>query len=284
MTPRVLDHADHRRDLGDNLHVYAVVSRRARGLSIGVNLNADKVCNFDCPYCQVDRTTPGGSADVDLGALERELSVLLGWVRDGTLWAHAPFDTAAPEHRRVADIAFAGDGEPTSARAFPEAVALVRRVRDAMLGDGGGALPPLRLLTNGTLLHRERVRAALPGLDEVWFKLDAGTEDYFRVVDGTTFPFARILRNLRELACARPVVVQSMFLALDGVGPSDAEVTAWAARLAEVRAAGGAIDRVQVYTVARTPADPRVGPLPRARLEQVADAARADGLVVEVHG
>ena len=286
MTPRVLDHADHRRDLGDNLHVYAVVSRRARGLSIGVNLNADKVCNFDCPYCQVDRTTPGGSADVDLDALERELSVLLGWVRDGTLWAHAPFDTAAPEHRRVADIAFAGDGEPTSARAFPEAVALVRRVRDAMLGDGAGAgaLPPLRLLTNGTLLHRARVGAALPGFDEVWFKLDAGTEAYFRVVDGTTFPFARILRNLRELARVRPVVVQSMFLALEGVGPTDAEVAAWAGRLAEVCAAGGVIDRVQVYSVARTPSDARVGPLPRARLEQVADAARAKGLLVEVHG
>jgi wyosine [tRNA(Phe)-imidazoG37] synthetase (radical SAM superfamily) len=284
MTPRVLDHVDHRRDLGGNLHVYAVVSRRAGGLSIGVNLNADKVCNFDCPYCQVDRSMPGGAADVDLGALERELSVLLGWVRDGTLWSHAPFDTAAPAHRRVADIAFAGDGEPTSASAFPEAVAVVRRLRDTLLGDGPTQRVPVRLLTNGTLLHRPRVRAALEGIDEVWFKLDAGTEPYFRVVDGTTFPFARILRNLHELACARPVVVQSMFLALEGEGPSDAEIAAWAERLVDVRAAGGTIDRVQVYSVARAPSDPRVGPLPRARLEQVADAARRRGFPVEVHG
>ena len=84
------------------------MSRRARGLSIGVNLNADKVCNFDCPYCQVDRTVAGGPADVDVAVLSAELDRLLAWVADGTLWDHAPFDTAAPALRRVSDIAFAG--------------------------------------------------------------------------------------------------------------------------------------------------------------------------------
>ena len=64
---RRLDFKDHRRDLGENRYVYAVVSRRARGLSIGVNLNPDKVCNFDCPYCQVDRTTPGASPRIEVG-------------------------------------------------------------------------------------------------------------------------------------------------------------------------------------------------------------------------
>lgn len=279
MNRRVLDHVDHRRDLGDNVHVYAVVSRRAGGLSIGVNLNADKVCNFDCPYCQVDRTVPGGPGDVDLAALERELRVLLGWVTDGTLWQHAPFDTAALEHRRVVDIAFAGDGEPTSARAFPEAVALVRRLRDE-----AGLAVPIRLLTNATLLHRERVHAALPGVDEVWAKLDAGTEAYFRIVDGTNVPFARVLRNLRDLARERPIVIQSMFLALDGEGPSPDEVSAWAERLGEILAEGGSIAQVQVYTVARKPSDARVTPLSAAQLATIAQAARARGLEVSVHG
>src|SRR5688572_28859968 len=115
---RVLDFADHRRDLGANRYVYAVVSRRARGLSIGVNLNPDKVCNFDCPYCQVDRTTPGGSPEIVVPELRAELDQMLDLAR-GDLWSIPPFDTAAPALRRVADIAFAGDGEPTSPRAFP---------------------------------------------------------------------------------------------------------------------------------------------------------------------
>jgi hypothetical protein len=56
-----------------NVYVYPVISRRAGGLSIGVNLNPDKVCNFDCPYCQVDRTTPGGPTRVEVADLVDEL-------------------------------------------------------------------------------------------------------------------------------------------------------------------------------------------------------------------
>ncbi len=306
VTPRTLDFTDHRRDLGDNRYVYAVVSRRAQGLSIGINLNPDKVCNFDCPYCQVDRTGPAAPPDVDVDVLADELGRLLGWVADGTLWETAPFDTAASHLRRVVDIAFAGDGEPTAARSFPAAVAAVREVRArhglAFRGvqladswDGRGPAPsrnalpgdagvPIRLLTNATLLHRAGVRAALGGIDEPWCKLDAGTESYFRVVDGTTFPFQRVLRNLRELACERAIVIQSMFLTLDGVGPDEAERDAWAARIGEIVEAGGRIDRVQVYSVARKPAQPRVGPLPREELERIGERVARLGVRVEVVG
>ena len=70
-------HRDHRRGLADNRYVYAVVSRRSRGVSVGVNLNPDKVCNFDCVYCQVDRTTPGADRDVDVERLGAELDFVL---------------------------------------------------------------------------------------------------------------------------------------------------------------------------------------------------------------
>lgn len=86
---RRLDYRDHRRELDENRYVYAVVSRRARGLSIGVNLNPDKACNFDCPYCQVDRTTPGGPSRVDVPDLAGELEDLLRRA-NGDLWAHPP--------------------------------------------------------------------------------------------------------------------------------------------------------------------------------------------------
>ncbi|MBM3871597.1 MAG: radical SAM protein, partial [Verrucomicrobia bacterium] len=39
---------DHTRIYRDFTYVYPVISRRSGGLSIGINLNPDKKCNFDC--------------------------------------------------------------------------------------------------------------------------------------------------------------------------------------------------------------------------------------------
>jgi wyosine [tRNA(Phe)-imidazoG37] synthetase (radical SAM superfamily) len=274
---RTLDFRDHRRDLDRNSYVYAVVSRRARGLSIGVNLNPDKRCNFDCPYCQVDRTTPGGPTRVDVAVLQSELEGLLARAA-GELWTQPPFDTVAPELRRVADVAFAGDGEPTTPPEFPAAAAAARESRDR-LAPG----VPLRLLTNATLFHKARVREALAHFDELWCKLDAGTEPYFQLVDGTRLPLQRILDNLLLVARERAIVVQSLFLAMEGKGPDDDEIAAWAGRLRDILAGGGRIDHVQVYTVARAPADPRVSALSARRLEAIAAAARAAGVDARVY-
>jgi wyosine [tRNA(Phe)-imidazoG37] synthetase (radical SAM superfamily) len=274
---RRLDYKDHRRELAENRYVYAVVSRRARGLSIGVNLNPDKACNFDCPYCQVDRTSASGPSRVDVAGLAAELEELLRRAAGG-LWAEPPFDTVAPELRRVADVAFAGDGEPTTPAEFPPAARAAREARDR-LAPG----VPLRLLTNATLFHKDRVRAALAEFDELWCKLDAGTEAYFQAVDGTRLPFRRILDNLLLVARERPIVVQSLFPAMDGAGPDDAEVEAWVARMREIVEGGGRIGLVQVYTVARAPSDPRCGPLAPERLEAIAAKARSAGLDAAVY-
>lgn len=280
--PRTLDFRDHRRELDENRYVYAVVSRRSGGLSIGINLNPDKVCNFDCPYCQVDRTVPGGAREVDLARLEAELDGLLQLVGSGRLWQVPPFDTAAPAHRRVNDIAFAGDGEPTSCRVFPEAVRLVGRLREAH------ELPEVKvhLLTNATLFHRPRVQEGLAALDEVggviWAKLDAGTQSYFELVDGTSLPLRRVVDNLILAARERPIVLQCLFFTWEGQGPSEAEGEAWAGRIAEILEAGGRIAEVQVYSIARSPADARCGVLPLSELEALGDRARALGLPVRV--
>jgi wyosine [tRNA(Phe)-imidazoG37] synthetase (radical SAM superfamily) len=275
---RQLDYRDHSRELDANRYVYAVVSRRARGLSIGVNLNPDKVCNFDCPYCQVDRSVPGGSPEIEVPALRAELEALLGRAHDGTLWTAPPFDTVAPALRRVADIAFSGDGEPTTPAAFPDAAAAAREVRER-----AGLDVPLRLITNATRFDRSSVRGALGSFDELWCKLDAGSSSYFALVAGTRFRFEKLLANLLAVARERPIVIQSLFLSYDGHPPESGELDAWAERLRDIRDGGGRIDHVQVYTVVRKPADPRVGPLPRAALEEIAARARAAGVRAEVY-
>jgi wyosine [tRNA(Phe)-imidazoG37] synthetase (radical SAM superfamily) len=280
---RRLDFTDHRRSLDDNRYVYAVVSRRVGGLSIGINLNPDKACNFDCPYCQVDRTIPGGDRRIDLDVLDAELDRLLRWIADGSLWEHAPFNTADPQYRKVGDISFAGDGEPTAAGEFEAAIKRVVAVR------GRHALDDVRLslLTNATLFQRAGVRAGIAALHaaggEIWGKLDAGTESWFQRVDGTQLPLQRVLDNLGWAAAQYRLTIQSMFHTFDGVGPSDEEILAWADRLSEVLAGGGIIQHVQVYSVARRPSSEAVGALGKDRLNWIAQQARAVGLAVSVY-
>src|SRR5271166_5184354 len=77
---------EHHRAFGDNRYVYAVLSRRSKGISIGINLNPDKVCNFDCVYCQVDRQLPPLVGRVDEPRLLDELEDMLDSSQRGELF------------------------------------------------------------------------------------------------------------------------------------------------------------------------------------------------------
>ena len=112
--PAFLSHSRRWRDL---LYVYPVVSRRSHGLSIGVNLNPDGACNFDCVYCSVDRKVEPRVRTVDLGALDAELRRIVE-TRD-QLFQEPEFRDTTPDYRRLNDIAFSGNGEPTASRVFP---------------------------------------------------------------------------------------------------------------------------------------------------------------------
>ncbi|MBL8799352.1 MAG: radical SAM protein [Planctomycetia bacterium] len=267
-------HRDHRRRFEDNLYVYPVLSRRSKGVSLGVNLNPDKICNFDCIYCQVDRATPPVVRDVDVPRLLAELEALLDLIQTGALYEHERFRQTPAPLRRLNDIAFSGDGEPTTC---PEFLSIVQAVADLRRRRGLDAAK-IVLITNATRLHHPPVRAALEVLDanhgEIWAKLEAGTEDYYRAVDRTTIPLQRVLDNITEAARRRPLVIQSLFLKMHGEPPSAEELAAFCDRLNEIQAAGGRIELVQVYTVARVPAESWVGPLSNAEVDAIVELVK----------
>jgi len=158
----------HERRWADHRFIYAVVSRRSGGISIGINLNPDKACNFDCIYCQVDRDTTPTVREVDLPRLAQELDAILAAERDGSLYTHPPFDALPAERRGVRDLAFSGDGEPTTYPRFGEAVTIAADARRRF----GLSAAKLVLITDACYLARPAVRAALERLDanngEIW--------------------------------------------------------------------------------------------------------------------
>jgi wyosine [tRNA(Phe)-imidazoG37] synthetase (radical SAM superfamily) len=134
------------------------------------------------------------------------------------------------------------------------------------------------LITNASMFHRPAVRRGLEILDanqgEIWAKLEAGTEPYFKLVERTTIPFRQVLDNITEAARVRPLVIQSLFMRVAGEPPSPAELEAFCDRLNEITAAGGQLKLVQIYTVARPPAESFVAPLTNAEVDAVVDLVR----------
>jgi wyosine [tRNA(Phe)-imidazoG37] synthetase (radical SAM superfamily) len=275
----------HPRSFEDNRFVYAVVSRRAGGVSIGVNLNPEKYCNFDCVYCQVDRTVRGGPVlrKIDLPQLAAELEEMVELAVSGRLFEGTRFSTTPAEYRRLNDIALSGDGEPTASPIFDEVVQLCADVRRRAPDQ-----VKLVLITNATLLRRERVRKGLEILEanngEIWGKLDAGTEAYYQQVDRSKVHLAEVLENLASAARQRPIVIQSLFVRLRDEPPPRAELDAYCDRLCELLVGGGQIKLVQIHTIARRPAEGFAAPLENSEVDALAELVRQrTGLAVAAY-
>lgn len=283
--PLLPAHLDHRRVWLDFDYCYPVISRRSRGLSLGVNLNPDKVCNFGCVYCEVDRRTPPKRRDIDLDQLEREMEVLLGLGASGRIYDFPPFSATPEEQRRLNDIAFSGDGEPTTAPEFLPAVERLAQLKWRL----GLHEVKLVLITDASRLQAREVVQAMDVLaanqGEVWAKLDAGTEAHYQAVARTLVPFERILQNLEVTARLRPLTLQSLFLEWQGQGPSTEEVAAYCGRIQQILRMGGRIQAIQLYTVARPTPEPAARPLTAAALDAVAAQVKdaLPTLPLEVH-
>src|ERR1700685_2011403 len=122
-------HRQHSRHFEDFKYVYPVLSRRSHGISIGLNVNPDKECNFVCIYCQVDRTTESVVKKFDLNVAEEELLEMLEMVRSGEIAQPPPFDSVPRELLRLNDIALSGDAEPTTLPNFAETIQMIARIK-----------------------------------------------------------------------------------------------------------------------------------------------------------
>jgi wyosine [tRNA(Phe)-imidazoG37] synthetase (radical SAM superfamily) len=260
----------HERRWNENRYAYAVVSRRSRGISIGINLNPGKECNFDCIYCQVDRRIAPIIRKVDLEKLSAELDLILEAEKSGSLYNDERLQLLAAAERGVRDIAFSGDGEPTTFPRFQQAVQIAAEARQRFHLDSAKII----LITNAAYLDKPAVRDALKILDEnngeIWAKLDVGTEEYFQRVNRPNVTLEKITENILSAAKIRPVVIQSLWFRIEGKAPPPGEVEAYCNRLNAILSAGGQLKSLQLYSIARNPADPSASPLSNEELDQIA--------------
>ena len=261
------------RDFLENRFVYLTISPRARGLSIGINLNPDRKCNFDCVYCEVDRTQPihDETIDCDVAAIELERALRL--VHSGGLRQLPPYTHIPEELLKLRHVALSGDGEPTISPKFLEAVETAVHVR------ARGPFPFFKivLITNASGLDQPDVQTGLTLLtprDEVWAKLDAGSQRYMDLINRTPVPLEKILDNILQLARKRPVTIQSLFCQVGTTLPTIGEIEEYAARLRDLKQRGAQIPLVQIYSASRPTPHSNVRHLPLRSLSEIADTVR----------
>lgn len=280
------DHSDSAfgcpREFFGNRFVYAVVSSRARGLSIGVNMNPDKRCNFNCEYCEVNRLSPSHESSLDVDVMATELQRMLGMAESGGLKAHPFYANVPGELMKPRHVALSGDGEPTLCSNFLDAVRGVVHVRAL----GQHPFFKIALLTNAAGLDLRDVQEGLKLFtpqDQIWAKLDAGTQAYMDRVNHPDCSLEKTLENILFTARQRPVIIQSLFLMLDHQEPSAEEIEQYTERLRDLKSAGAQIPLVQVYSATRPMVHPGCGHLPLRALARIARRVReVSGLPAEV--
>lgn len=246
--------------------VYGPVRSRRLGRSLGINvLPRDvKTCNMDCAYCQY------------------------GWTRGQPRRRRGPARWPPPDrieaavsarlHKAEAGgelidrLTVAGHGEPTLHPAFEDIAERLCRLRDRMAPD-----IRLAILSNSTTAGSASIRRGLALFDERYMKLDAGDPMTYARINGRG-SFGAIVEALRDLG---QVIVQAMFVK-DACGDVDNTtehaVGAWIDTLDAIQPA-----RVQVYTIARPPAQSTLSRVPARRLREIAERVRALGIPADVY-
>jgi len=249
--------------------IFGPVRSRRFGVSLGINLLPcdRKVCSFNCVYCECGWTgkenfsASGGLADPDSMAKELEKRLIF-MKQQGDL----------PD-----SITFAGNGEPTL---HPHFLPIMKQT--IALRDQYAPKAKVTVLSNASTAHLPDVYKALILADSHVMKLDAGTEETFRLINqpGGNIRFDKILSNL--MLFKGDLTIQTLFVkgTVNGQvidNTTDREVKLWLDHLQKIRPR-----LVMIYPIARnTPAE-NLQVIGSDKLDEIAARVEALGIEPEV--
>lgn len=257
-TSMVLTTTNHDRDVAGLKYVYPVLSRRAGGLSVGINFNTNNACNWRCIYCQVQDLIKGAAPDLDSALLEAELKYFLNDVQNGDFYQRFQVDA---DNRIIKDIAISGNGEPTSVKVFAQVINMIGDIATEL-----GVLPESNfvLITNGSLIHQQKVREGLKALHkyggEVWFKFDSATKEGRAIINETAQSVKSSLENIRISSGLCTTKLQTCLFDYAGQGWPVKEKLAYLEAL-KIISATTEVKEILLYTLARPSMQPEASQL-----------------------
>ena len=210
---------NHNRDIFKTRYVYPVVSRRAGGLSLGINLNTNNACNWQCIYCEVPNLTRGKPDPIDLNLLRVELQDWLKNLVEGDF-----IEKHTDPGTRFKDIALSGNGEPTACKEFKS---VLRIIEEEFTACKCPTDIKIRLITNGSYLSKKEVQDAwqeMPLEKEIWFKIDSANTLTIQQLNQVNLTQNQIRKNLESALSVSSTVIQTCLTKINGQLPQESEI------------------------------------------------------------
>lgn len=275
--------SDHSRDVVGLKYIYPVISRRAKGLSIGINFNTNNACNWRCVYCQVPDLKKGVAADVNTQLLAQELKFFLNLVLNGDFFEQ--FDIPLAQ-RNIKDIAISGNGEPSSLKIFAQCVELIGEISTEMR-----VFPASNfvLITNGSLIHQPWVQEGVSILNryqgQVWFKLDSATVQGRKKINNNSQSNEKILENLKISSDLCNTALQTCMMEFLTAKEVEEEEREYLGFLDIIKQQQLKLKKIMLYTIARPSCQPEAKLLNkknRASMEKFANKISRMGFEVSI--
>jgi wyosine [tRNA(Phe)-imidazoG37] synthetase (radical SAM superfamily) len=281
--PKSLTTSQHDRDIAGLKYIYPVMSRRAGGLSIGINFNPNNACNWRCIYCQVPDLKAGNAPEMDFSLLKTELRFFLDYVLNGDFYTQ--YNVVA-EQQTIKDIAISGNGEPTSLKDFARAIQTIGDIANEF---GVFSTSHFVLISNGSLLHQATVQAGLVALNhfhgELWFKLDSASEVGRKLINNTGQSQQKLLQNLAIASRLCQTKLQTCMLHYQQRVWTSAEKQAYLHLLSTFPEQHISIKEILLYSIARESYQAEAAELQKVdfiEMSAFADEIRALGYAVSV--
>ena len=230
--------------------LFGPVNSRRLGRSLGIDLFREKICNLNCVYCEV------GPTNVPVNRRGR-------YSPTREILAEITEFCAAPHRLAAVDVlTVTAKGEPTLHLDLGVILRHIKSLTDK----------PVAVLTNGTTLADDEVREALQLADIVVPSLDAVRAESFSKVDRPArgLTVEAIINGLRDFSRAYRGRLWLEILLVRDINAADADIDALLPVLTTLR-----LDRIQLNTVVRPPADPGARPVAEARLAEIARRLQA---------
>jgi wyosine [tRNA(Phe)-imidazoG37] synthetase (radical SAM superfamily) len=278
MSKDILTITNHDRNIFQGKYIYPVVSRRAGGLSLGINLNTNNACNWQCIYCEVPNLVRGKPEPINLQELEKELDYWLDQIINKSFLSQ--YTKSRTEFK---DIAFSGNGEPTASKQFKDVIGiLIKKIKEYKLDKK----IVIRLITNGSYMTNPVIQESLSLISnfnrEIWFKIDGVKELDIQTVNQVNLSLATIKKNLEAALNNGPTVIQTCFFKLNEKLPSLVSLGAYInfLKLYENKVKG-----IHLYSLARLskqPSQNKLTRLTKSELEVIASKIKVLNIPVHI--